>query len=171
MQRGEYQPRWCNFRLRESSGIHSAGFNGTAISMCWWNNFTTSTLRSEYKKRFRAVKLHNSPSMSSNMSRFFLCVLLIHVILTAEACFIKENKVRRFNLILPTGRVVRSIVSHRHYVLISLDTPVIGEARHSSDRVRQVQRGVRKYESTVITLFSKTTLVEIEQSRDNKRGC
>lgn len=78
------------------------------------------------------------------MNRLLLLFLLLHTVFAIESCVIQQQKVRRFNLILPIGRVVRTIVSHRDYVLISLGPSVVGKTGHPGDPAGRLHRGVRE---------------------------
>jgi len=73
------------------------------------------------------------------MNRLLLLALLTYTVLASESCIIEDKKVRRIELILPIRRVVRTVLLHRDYVLITLGRLAVGKVRHSRDRAGRLQ--------------------------------
>jgi len=71
------------------------------------------------------------------MNRLLLLALLTCTVLASEPCIIQDKKVRRIELILPIRRVVRTVLLHRDYVLITLGR--LGKVRHSRDRAGRLE--------------------------------
>lgn len=101
------------------------------------------------------------------MNRLLLLMLLIYNVSANDPCNVYSNKVRRINIILPIDRIVRALVLHPNYVLISLDRSVVGNAGYSHNRIGRFQQRLRKSISTIFMI--EYIFLQINHKKDNRK--